>query len=315
MSFSRLSVRASAFFLVCSALGAQGRGPAPDAQAIVNQYWPASLPRPDDHPIENNTCHTVLAQSGDQPTRIAAVYWYGDAVLRILERETPDRFRVTFESRPMMGGFCRLRLADVDRDGTDDILLELAERADGMTWVFLAAGKTFRDVTPLMQDSAASAVSNLMNAGTVDLDHSGPLEFAGSWRQEGADGRMRFWSEIFAYRMGRLVSDGDALLVTEFQRDDAVVVRTARFSLADAAPRRGYVLRLINGDRNGKGRASGLTVRINGERVTAAEKLNDKVEFLDVPITTALALENALDVEVAGAGDAYVTVLIRARTN
>ena len=314
MWLSRSSVHAFAFVVACNALSAQGRGPALDVQDVVNQHWPASLPRPDGGTIQNNICQTVLARSGDEVTRIAAVYWYGDALLRILEREAPGRFRVAFESRLMMGGFCRIRLADVDRDGTADILLELAERKDGMTWVFLAAGTTFRDVTPIMRESRTSAVSGLLNAGTIDLDHAGPLEFAGAWHQEAADGRMRYWSEIFAYRVGRLVSDGEALVVTEFQRDDPIAVRKASFYLADDAPRRGYVLRLINGDRNGRGRASGLTVRINGERV-AAEKLNDKVEFLDVPITAALGSENELYVEVAGAGDAFVTVLIRARTS
>jgi hypothetical protein len=81
-----------------------------DPQEIVNQHWPAQLERPEG-PVVSNTCHAVMATTAaGEPARIAAGYWDGAAVLRVIERDPAGRFRVVFESSDPEGIHCHVTL-------------------------------------------------------------------------------------------------------------------------------------------------------------------------------------------------------------
>ncbi len=283
------------------------------AQQIVNQYWPSSVERKKEGNPDNHTCLAVMKKSpSGEPARIAAGYANGgDTVLRVLEREKSGQFRVAFEAAVADAIVCEIKVLDIDQDGADDIILSLASSADSVSWVFRAVGTTFEDITPL----ESNGFSELINAGPLDLDHRGALEFVATVRESTPDGGMQFWSEIYRYRGGRLLLDSEALLVRTGRPTDQGVhlLDTMSFDLANHRPGMKYVLHIINGDRGGRKRAAGVTVSINGERLAAAARLTAAVEFLDIPMRVPLkAVENKIHVVVGGAADARITIVIQA---
>jgi hypothetical protein len=295
-----------------------GRAQQATAQQIVNQYWPSSVERDEQGNPDAHTCLAVMTRSASrEPSRIAAGYAGSDTVLRVLEREKTGQFRVAFEAVVAEAIFCDIEILDIDKDGADDILLTLGSSPDGTTWVFRAQGTTFEDITPLESSPAGSdAFSKLTSAAPVDLDHRGALEFVATVRRSTPEGGMQLWSEVYRYQRGRLLLDTEALLVrTANPATDQKLrfLETMSFDLVNDKPGTKYVLRIINGDRRGRKRATGVTININGERLAPVARLTAAVEFLDIPIRVPLrAVENETNVVVAGAADAEITILIQA---
>jgi hypothetical protein len=73
-----------------------------------------------------------------------------------------------------------------------------------------------------------------------------------------------------------------------------------------------YVLRIVNGLRGGRRRATGISISINDVPLKAATALTNKTEFLEIPLSILLVKDNnEMDVTVTGPPDATVLVVIR----
>ena len=52
------------------------------------------------------------------------------------------------------------------------------------------------------------------------------------------------------------------------------------------------------------------TVRLNGVAILGGAQISDRVEFQEVPLGSSLPVDNALEVQLHGASDAYVTIIV-----
>jgi hypothetical protein len=90
---------------------------------------------------------------------------------------------------------------------------------------------------------------------------------------------------------------------------DRNIARNPEFSLA-ANSDGPYVLRFVNGDAQDLHRVTAGTVTLNGVAILGRAQISDRVEFLEVPLGSSLSVDNALGVQLQGASDAYVTIIV-----
>ena len=142
------------------------------------------------------------------------------------------------------------------------------------------------------------------------------MDFVTTFRADPAAARRPPGVAIFNHQGARLVLDREVLAVGVFRPASAPAnertSETVSFGVPPGVPNTGYILHVINGDRRGKRRAAGVTIRINGVALTLAAKLTTSTEFLDIPIGTALKPTNELHVVVTGTAVADVTIVIQA---
>ena len=74
-----------------------------------------------------------------------------------------------------------------------------------------------------------------------------------------------------------------------------------------------WSLRVINGDRSGKNRVTGATIRVNDQEVTGPWIVNERTEFTSTTIPS-LATVNHLTATLTGPDEAFITVLVEDST-
>ena len=280
---------------------------AVDPAEIVRRHYPMTrlAPEDDDAKRECFAVRDVDAQGG--PVRIVAGYTdFSTAVVRVLTRTAPGRFRVTYETprEPRLDGTgCDITLLDFDGDGQRDVFVELALGRHSAGLVFRWKRNGLENVSP----------SDLLNPFIVDIRHDGTLQVVA----QGSDDRDRKEDEkrsapswLYRFADGRYVFDEPVLLVTQVSVGDPEILTHLSLILAEdlSGP---YVLRIVNGDAQKRRRVTGATVKLNGVVIAGGTQINERVEFLDVPLGSFLPIENKLDVEVQGPAGGFITIVVK----
>jgi hypothetical protein len=285
--------------------------PQERVDAIVRAHYPARLEPRD--AADRRSCHAVAPAARQTGARIVAAYTdTTTAVIRVLERR-PDGVAVIYESpadHVTLALDCRVELVDLDGDRAPEALVRLNDPRATMTWVLRLHPAGVDDITPVERRGPESW-TRLVNASLVDLYHDGTRQFVtgrGVPAEPGA--RVSEPPTIYRFRGTALADDGEALLARTFGARDLPPLRVARFNLRTGLDGR-YVLHLVNGDRAGRRRASGIEISINGVPLAGVASFGATAEFLAVPLAQPLRDENEIAVAVRGADDAIVLVAIR----
>lgn len=298
---------------VVGMMAAVRAGQAPAVDEILRATYPDKRLEPEEA-SDRQFCHKVTAVAADgAPEQIVAGYTDGlRAILRILKRDASGAYSIAYDSPPdlkMMGWFCKIDSADLDGDSIPEILFSGIQAKGHELWVFRSTSDGLENLTPL-EGRSRSWSSSLSSAYPVDLNHDGTLQVLTATGAEiEPGGRIRVAATLYRMSRTRLVSAADLLLVDTFRSTDPAFLGRASFNqvVGKTGP---YVLRLINGVRGGKKRATGVNIKINGIDLPGATALNEKVEFLDISLPPTLGDSNTLQVIVAGPPDAEVTVVI-----
>lgn len=286
--------------------------PTPDQ--IVSQHYPSARLAPEEE-ADKRQCFQVRNVDGQgMPTTIVAGYTdLNRAVLRVLTRNAEGQFTPTYESSatpPLIGARCEITLLDVDGDGQRDVFLELALGRRGSGWIFRWGSGGLENFTPL-DTGAGTSLSELSDASFFDVRHDGTLQIVGIRADPPDEENERIAAAPLMYRLGAggYEIDRPVLLAARIMPGDPDLVRNPEFSLA-ANSDGPYVLRFINGDAEDLHRVTGGTITLNGAAIAGGGQINDQVEFLDIPLGSSLLVDNALDVQLQGASDAYAIIII-----
>lgn len=298
----------------CLVLGAilwtefvQGQSATPEQ--IVEQFYPQVLiDRASAHPgvpLSRQSAFAVYERFLDgAPRTIIAAYSNGvEGAIRVLQVQTGTSFTVVFESLGIGDANPSVELADVDADGTNEVIVKTISFT-GITTSFV-----FRyDRGTLLSIGPSDALSN---ADLVDLDHDGTLAIASLEEPRPsaeADNVREGGYRIYKLWGGRYVLAQRLLYLAPFVRHKGTpetITETFALFGDSTGP---YVLRLVNGERGGGRRVSSARIVLNGIEVLSPDNFSQQVEFLSLPVT--LLPRNTIEVTLAGEplGEIFVTV-------
>jgi hypothetical protein len=286
-------------FVACIASGAQ-----PPDDDVVAHAFPASLTVGKGvHGKWWTFAAADLNHSGQ--TLLVALYTNGSrAALEVVSRS--GSVLATSQVNAMKGTRGEIELADLDHDGTTEILAHLygghgVNRPD--TWVFAWRDGGLSLVSP-MQVVRGNAITLLGQTAAVDLTGDGTrqlLAFPGAvFDADGND--VSGDTIVYSYSNGALQkASGSYVFADDFRRRTATPeVSSATFTSAGGVS----TLHVIQSDTPV---TSGRIV-LNGTEVIAADAFKPKAHAFTVPIT--LAAHNTLSVQLEGQPGASVLVMI-----
>jgi hypothetical protein len=289
---------------------------------IVQQFFPQRLIEASEErfrkggPEPFRTSEFVLADlNGDGSTFIIAAYSDGfSGVIRILRRQNGTAILVDEPNVPTMGGdFPTISLVDLDNDGRLEVIPSFTSaRGPTEDWVFKWDGTKLNLIGPTEVDAFGFVHTLLSNAGFFDVDGDGIIEIinrTGSGPVAPDETANIGKGDLEVYRFdGQKYNKFKSLnYIGSFVRQTAApVVDKAKFEVANPGP--GFVLTVINGDRDGSNKVSSGTVKLNGVVVLTPNDLNQQVRTVVRQVITLA--NNVLEAELAGkpTGQILVTV-------
>lgn len=207
------------------------------------------------------------------------------------------------------GARCSIRLRDVDFDGQPEVFVSFHGVRAASGWIFKWNGAALESLTPT-QSSGERVWSLLMDPATYDLDHRGPLEVIAAREVERLGPGMRSSSPAFVYRLGATGYEVDrSLLAVVAYRGDVDPrgnLRSFRLLQDSNGP---YTMRIVNGDRTGARRVTGVTVQLNELTVMEPRDVTQATEFASVTLPP-LVVQNHVTAMLAGSPDAILLLLI-----
>lgn len=277
-----------------------------DPAQLVEQFFPQSLI---DRAIEagvqvdQDSCFAVFdtLPSGDPKTIIAG---YAEGGIQVIQEQGDGSHGVVFQLTEefLLGGLkCRMRLIDLDGDGTNEIKASFTGmRIFTADWYFRWDGLQLINLGPTTQDPPPYTV--LSTTGLADLDHDGTLEILSQGDSSLLPTEEGFVPtppvEVYKSLGGPYTFDRTLASLGMFVRDKGEPqTETQSISLA-AQPTGSFVLRVINGRHDGSNRVASARIMLNGEEVLSPDFFSQQVEFLTIPVT--LQRNNALKVTLDG---------------
>jgi hypothetical protein len=280
-----------------------------EIEQIVEQFYPqrlvddssARVQRGGPAPFRAKAFEVADLDGTGTANYIVAAYTNGfRAAIRVLKLQDGTAILVAETNLRLLGGiFPAVKLVDIENDGRPEVAIYLSEaRASTFDWVFKWTGAELRLIGPASVDENGDVFTDLGDSGFFDVDGDGTLEIVQG--PLNATEVYRFDGQKFS------LSKTLSLFDTFYRREGIPILQRSEFEVAN--PVGGFVLTIVNGDRNGDNRVSSGTVRLNGVQVLSPNNLNQKVRKV-VRQVTVLA-NNVLEVELQSkpSGQILVTV-------
>jgi hypothetical protein len=300
-------------FLICLlAVVPAAHGQNIDLQALVDPFYPTDRLKPITA-AERQSCNAVLSGTAGSPTAVIAGYTNrSSGAIRVLQRTDQGAFAVTFDSPEpwvLPGSRCTIRLRDVDFDGRPEVFVSFQGVRSSAGWIFKWDGTTLSNLTPTRTAEGRTS-SLLMDPTAYDLDHRGPLEIIAARDVERLGPGLPSQNPAFVYRLGAsgFEVDGSLLVVAAYRADVDPRSNSRSFRLLkdSSGP---FKLRIVNGDRAGSHRVTGVTVTVNEVTVVEPRDVTAATEFASAPVP-ALAVQNHITATLTGPPDATLLVLL-----
>jgi hypothetical protein len=316
MNIARLVVAAILGMTALAAPAPPAAAQPPDLQPILDRFYPVDRLKPLTA-AERQYCSAELATGDGRPTAILAGYTTrANGALRLLRRTAAGTLDVAFDSPEawsMPGSRCVIRLRDLDFDGQPEALVYFQGVRASSGWIFKWDGTSLRNLTPT--DSSDGRTSSLLlDPQLYDLDHSGPLEVIASRIVERQIPGTRSRNPAYVYGLteaGYTVR-GSLLAVIPYRADvdSRSNLRSFRLLEDSTAP---YRLRVVNGDRFGRHRVAGATIRINEVAVLEPRDLTDAMASAALALPS-LTVQNHVTAALTGPPDGTLLVLVEDAT-
>jgi hypothetical protein len=259
-------------------------------------------------PLPYRTFSFVVADlDNDGSPYIVAAFSNGlSGVVRVLRRVNGTARVVAEPDLPLLGGiFPDVRLVDIERDGRPEVAVSYSSaRGPPADWLFRWDGAKLDTFGPTTRDESGNVDTPLSNADYADIDGDGILEII---LPTAADSGDRTWL-VYRLEGSAFVSATSLCYLGDFYFP-AATPGLAADSFAVASPGPGFVLTVVNGDRDGGNRVRGATVRLNGRTVVTPNDLGAGVRA--VVRSVSLSAENRIAVTLVGAAGSHVLVTAR----
>ena len=306
----------SAAMLVSGGLHAQAQDAA--LRQDVDQFYPAERLKTSS-PSERYACYEVLerTQTGESSVVLAAYTDRAAGAIRVLRRTSGGMFEVAYDNPAnwaLPGTDCQVRLHDLDFDGRQEAIVYFLGVRASPGWIVQWDGSTLRNLTPT--DPNGERLSSLLLSPAVyDLEHTGSLRVVAAREIERPGPREQPRNPAFVYRFGSsgYEMEKGILGVMGFRADVDPRGNQRSFRLVqDSLPP--FTLRVINGDRSGRNRVSGATIRLNNVEVLGPAQVNERTQFSST-VLTALYTDNQLTATLESDNPAaFIIVLIEDST-
>lgn len=320
-------IRSVVKFVILSSLAATLMSAAPEAVAqvpdpakLVDQFYPQSLIDAATHapsvPFDRRSCFTVYDYFINMaPKTIMAAYSNNvSGAIRVIQaQQQGGPYSVIFEPTgvALSGTDCGVTLVDVDGDQINEVEFSFPSfrGINSMDWLFRWDGYKLTNISPVSIEPDGSQSSEFSNIEFLDLYHDGTLQVLSVTGAPVADGSGPVMAnDIYRLSGGQFVLDRPIMFYGTYERKTGAPV-----TVPDSFPLVGgstgpYVLKIVNGNKDGSKRISSATVVLNGTQVVGANQFSQSVEFISVPVT--LNATNQLQVTLAGTplGTIIITV-------
>ena len=306
----------SASLLVTGGLHAQVQDAA--LRQAVDEFYPAERLKPSSA-SERYACYEVLERTpaGEPAVLLAAYTDRTTGAIRVLRRAAGGTFEVAHDNPPnwaLPGTDCQVRLHDLDFDGRQEAIVYFLGVRASPGWVVRWDGSTLRNLTPT--DPNSERLSSLLLSPTVyDFEHTGSLRIVAAREIERPGPREQPRNPAFVYRLGPsgYEMEKGILGVMGFRADVDPRGNQRAFKLVqDSVPP--FTLKVINGDRSGRNRVNGATIRLNNVEVIGPAQVNQRTQFSSAVLTT-LYTDNQLTATLESDNpQAFIIVLIEDST-
>jgi len=252
-------------------------------------------------PLPFRTSAFVVTDFDNTGSFIIAAYSNGfSGVIRVLKRVHGTASLVDEPDLAALGGvFPKVQLLDFDGDGRFEVVVSYTSaRGPTADWVLRWDGTKLRLFGPAGRDALGVTDTPLSNADFLDIDGDGILEIL---NPAGADSGARAW-QVYRLADRTYVASASLYYVGYFYPPPAV----ATDSFAVASPGPGFLLTVINGDRDGGNRVRAGTIRLNGRAVVTPEDLDQRVRT----VLRRVSASGVNQIAVTLAGDAGSHVLV-----
>jgi hypothetical protein len=281
-------------------------------QAIVDRFFPQNLVNPD-HPEDKRNCFGVYERAGDgSPLTIIAVYPDAQHEVLAVRRQSNGQYTST-EIAPEGFDFalarCSVEFIDVDGDGRNEVevLLSGAHAGDAdflFRWdgsQLISIGPTWKTKWGINPSLGNAWFCNLYSDGTLAA-----VSIDGSSGEEDAP----VYGSIYRLKDGQYSFVTRSAFALPFRRGKQAPEEESRTFTLFSESTGPYVLRVGNGDIDGKNRLTSGHISINGEELVDSSRLSRQTGELAVPIAKLAPGTNKITVLLDGepGGDIQVVV-------
>lgn len=238
------------------------------------------------------------------------------AVLRVLSPEGSGALLASADLTP--SGSPNLSVLDLDHDGRPEVFVTFQNsRGPSEVWIYRWTGSS---LVLLSAESHNGMIgSSVHDPDFIDVDGDGSIEIIDfrAGRSAADDDQDDDVPRTASYRLLGL-RNGSFTVLTPLDHVFTVVRRSGKprtatetFKVVDSE--HGRTLILVNGDAQGKHRATSVLVTVNDQPVLKERDLNEKVARVESRLS--LKQQNSISVEVRGEPGSQVTVLIKPDSN
>jgi len=236
---------------------------------------------------------------------IIAAYTNGfSAAIRVLKLQNSTATLAFEPNLPLLDGtYPAVELVDIENDGRPEVAVHFSSpRATLTDWVFKWTGTELRLIGPFSVDEHGDVFTRLFESSFFDVDGDGILEIVQS-----PPGGPTEITEVYKFDGQKFtLTTSQVYFETFYRRTTAPVTETRTFQVQ--TPGSGFILTIINGNREGDNRVSSGRIKLNGVVVLTPNDLNQQVRT--VVRQVAVLADNVLEVELAGkpTGQVLITV-------
>jgi len=291
-----------------------------NTQAIVDQFYPQSLldkaeaEGPGRVPLSRKSAYAVIETFSDgNPQTIIAAYSNGlGGAIRVIRADAARVFSVAYEPTTLLltGVDCQAELVDVEGDGVREVLISFRSfRGPSEDWILRWDGSQLRNLGPVEIESDGMQSSVLSDSGLLDLDHTGTLSLVTLTGPASlGDEFPNPLPVVYKLEGGKFVLDRPLLFLSPFVRRTGQPETVAQSLFVPPVFSGPFVLKVINGERDGSRRVSSARIVLNGVEILSPNQFSQQVEFLTISIN--LQTENQIEVTLAGIplGQVWISV-------
>jgi hypothetical protein len=195
-----------------------------------------------------------------------------------------------------------MTVTDVDGNASPDVVLSIDMRRAAVAWVFEWTGTSLETRTPTEpQDDETQSL--FWDGELNDLTHQGPAQvFVTTEVSRPARGVA---GTLYRIVNGDWTTDPQVRGLWTVGGVEGASATAILPTVAGGGP---YVLRLVNGDRNGSNRLTSFSLRVDGVQILAPGVVTGSTEFYEVQLsagTPALAIIDAVATGAPLGSDVY----------
>lgn len=300
-----------------AALSAVAQGHV-DPQAIVDQNYPQSLAdqlQGTGGNLQRQSCFAIFdTLASGNPRTIMAGYSNGySGAVRVIQANGSGQYGVIFEPANLnfFGSDCKIQLADLDGDGTNEVIVSFRSIKGNMaTWPLQWNGSQLVNLAPDVKVGKKMKSGWFFNMALLDVYHDGTRQVvAGGEYPPPMDGSLPATpSTLYRLQASKFVPVEPLFFSGTYTRSKGQPrTISAWFQLVQGASGP-YTLHLTNGDKSGANRVSSARVVLNGNDIVLPQQLNETVESLDVVVN--LLANNNIQVTLEGAPGGKIELVV-----